>query len=337
MPWYDDEYEPQEKRKPNINFDQFKGKIKLPNISAIIVILILAWLASGIYIVQPQEVGVVKRFGKFVRITYPGPHWHIPYPIEEVLKPKVTKVWRLEIGFRTIPETNPPRYITVPQESLMLTGDENIIRVEFIVQYKIKDPVAYLFNVKNPRITIFKAAEASMREIIGKNDIDTALTTGKAKIQQECRLLLQSIVDKYKLGVKILTVQMQDVHPPKEVIEAFKDVASAKEDKERLINEAEAYRNDIIPKAKGEAAKIINQALAYKQAVINKAIGDTKRFELILAKYKQEKDITKKRIYLDIMEKILKDSEKIVISNKSSMKLLPLINFGEKNVEGKVK
>jgi len=323
MPWYDD-YTPPSPKKININF-------KLPNFSTIIIILILAWIASGFYIVGPQEVGVVKRFGKYVRTTQPGPHWHLPYPIEEVIKPKVTKVYRLEIGFRTIPDTNPPRYRSIPQESLMLTGDENIIRVEFIVQYKIKNPLDYLFNVKNPQITIFKAAEASMREIIGKNDIDTALTTGKAQIQLACKELLQKIVDKYKLGVSILAVQLQDVHPPQEVIEAFKDVASAKEDKERLINEAEAYRNDVIPKAKGEAAKIINQALGYKQAVINKAIGETKRFELILAKYKEEKDITKKRMYLETMEEILRNADKIIITNKNSMKLLPIINLGEGN------
>ena len=324
MPWYDDDYTPPSPKKININF-------KLPNISTILIILIIAWIASGFYIVGPQEVGVVKRFGKYVRTTMPGPHWHLPYPIEEVIKPKVTKVYRLEIGFRTIPDTNPPRYRSIPQESLMLTGDENIIKVEFIVQYKIKNPLEYLFNVKNPQTTIFKAAEASMREIIGKNDIDTALTTGKAQIQLACKELLQKIVDKYKLGVSIIAVQLQDVHPPQEVIEAFKDVASAKEDKERLINEAEAYRNDVIPKAKGEAAKIINQALGYKQAVINKAIGETKRFELILAKYKEEKDITKKRMYLETMEKILRNADKIVITNKNSLKLLPIINLGEGN------
>ena len=333
MPWYDDDYEPQQK-KPNINFDQFKNKIKikLPNISAIIIILFLAWLASGIYIVAPQEVGVVKRFGKYVRITYPGPHWHIPYPIEEVIKPMVTKVWRLEIGFRTIPGTNPPRYRTIPQESLMLTGDENIIRVEFIVQYKIKDPLKYLFNVRNPEITIFKSAEAAMREIIGKNDIDTALTTGKDKIQLDCKELLQQILDKYKLGVSVIAVQLQDVHPPDEVIEAFKDVASAKEDKERLINEAEAYRNDVIPKAKGQAAKIVNEALAYKQAVINKALGDAKRFELILKKYELEKDLTKKRMYLETMEEILKNSDKIIFPDKN-LNLLPVLNLGDGKYE----
>ncbi len=331
MAWYDDDYEPQHK-KPTINFNEFKGKIKLPNISAIIVILFLAWLASGIYIVDPSEVGVVKRFGKYVRMTYPGPHWHMPYPIEEVIKPQVTKVWRLEIGFRTIPGTNPPRYRTIPQESLMLTGDENIIKVEFIVQYKIKNPIDFLFNVRSPEITIFKSAEAAMREIIGKNDIDTALTTGKDKIQMDCKELLQKILDKYKLGVTIVAVQLQDVHPPDEVIEAFKDVASAKEDRERLINEAQAYRNDVIPKAKGEAAKIVNQALGYKQAVINRAIGDAKRFELILKKYKLEKDLTKKRLYLETLEKILKKSDKIILPNKN-LNLLPILNLGDGKYE----
>ena len=332
MAWYDDDYEPQQK-KPNIDFDKLKKiNIKLPNLSVIILILFLAWLASGIYIVDPSEVGVVKRFGKYVRTTFPGPHWHIPYPIEEVIKPQVTKVWRLEIGFRTIPGTQPPRYRTVPQESLMLTGDENIIKVEFIVQFKIKNPINYLFNVRNPQITIFKAAEAAMREVIGKNDIDTALTSGKDKIQIDCKDLLQQILDKYKTGVTVLAVQLQDVHPPDEVIEAFKDVASAKEDRERLINEAQAYRNDVIPKAKGEAAKIINEALAYKQSVINRAEGEAKRFELILQKYKLEKDLTKKRMYLETMENILKKSDKVVLPEKQ-INLLPILNLGDGKYE----
>ena len=331
MAWYDDdEYQKSQQQRPNFDFNKIKHiQIKLPNFSSIIVILLLAWLASGIYIISPQEVGIVKRFGKYVYTVGPGPHWHIPYPVETVIKPAVTKVYRMEIGFRTIPNSEPPRYRDIPLESYMLTGDANIVKAEFIVQFKIKDPVQFVFNVKKPWTTVFKASEAAMREIIGENDIDSVLTTGKSKVQNDCRILLQKILDKYNTGVEILTVQLQDVHPPEEVINAFKDVASAKEDMERYINEAQGYRNDIIPKAKGEAAEIINSALAYKQMLIKKATGETERFKEVLKEYKNAKSITKKRIYIETMEDILKNSKKIIIDKKAATQILPLLNLGD--------
>ncbi len=329
MAWYDDDYNNEEPKKVNIDFEKFKNfKERLPNFTTIIVIFIFAWAASGFYIVAPQQVGVVKRFGKYIYTVGPGPHWHIPYPVEEVIKPETTKVYRIEVGFRTIYKTNPARYREVPIESYMLTGDENIVKVEFIVQFKINDPVKFLFNVNNQYSSVFKASEAAMREIIGENLIDSVLTTGKDKIQQDCKRLLQKILNNYNLGVTVITVQLQDVHPPKEVINAFKDVASAKEDKERYINEAQGYRNDIIPKAKGEAAQIINHALGYKQSLINKAQGETERFEEVLKQYKLAKDITKKRIYIETMEKVLRNSQKIILDDKVSSKIFPLLNLG---------
>ncbi len=328
MAWYDEDYNREENRRVKIDFDKFKHiKINLPKLSNIILIFLLAWLASGFFIVDPQQVGVVKRFGKYVYTVGPGPHWHIPYPVETVLKPAITRVYRLEIGFRTIENSNPARYRMVPKESYMLTGDENIVKAEFIVQLKIKNPTKFLFNVKNQFTTVFKAAEAAMREIIGKTDIDSVLTTGKDKIQQECKHLLQKIIDKYDAGISILTVQLQDVHPPVEVINAFKDVASAKEDKERYINEAQGYRNDVIPKAKGEAAKIINEALAYKQVTINKASGETQRFSKVLKEYNLAKDITKKRIYIETMEKVFKNSDKVILDKEAAKKIFPLLNI----------
>ena len=338
MAWYDDdEYQkPNGNNKINVDFKKLKEfKINLPKFSTIAIILILAWLASGFYIVDPQEVGLVKRFGKFEYSIGPGPHWHIPYPVETVIKPKVTRIYRLEVGFRTILNTNPARYRSVPIESYMLTGDENIVKVEFIVQFKIKNPVEFVFNVNNQMTTVFKAAEAAMREVIGENNIDSVLTTKKAQIQTDCKDLLQKTLNEYKLGVSILTVQLQDVHPPKEVINAFKDVASAKEDKERYINEAQGYRNDIIPKAKGEAAKIVNEALAYKQMLINKAIGETTRFKEVLSQYRLAKDITKKRLYIETMERILKKSEKIIVDQSVGSKVIPLLNLGNEVKNGK--
>ena len=336
MAWYDDDEYQQPQHNRNINIDKLKQlKIKLPNISTIIIIIILAWLASGFYIVAPQEVGIVKRFGKYVYTVGPGPHWHIPYPIENVLKPAVTMVYRMEIGFRTIPNSKPPRYRDIPLESYMLTGDANIVKAEFIVQFKIKNPVDFIFNVKNQWSTVFKASEAAMREIIGENDIDSVLTTGKSKVQNDCRELLQRILDKYSTGVEVLTVQLQDVHPPEEVINAFKDVASAKEDKERYINEAQGYRNDIIPKAQGKAAQIINEAMAYKQMLINRATGETGRFKKVLKEYRMAKDITKKRIYIETMEEIFKNAEKIIVDKKTASKIFPFLNLSNGEQNGK--
>ncbi len=336
MAWYDDEYKKPEKNKINIDFSKLKdikNKFNFPQLPTFILIFIIGWIASGFYIVSPQEVGVVKRFGKYSSTVTPGPHWHIPYPVEEVFKPEVTRVYRLEIGFRTIPKSNPAKYREVPEESYMLTGDENIVKVEFIVQFRIKDPVKFLFNVKNQYSTVFKTAEAAIREVVGSNKIDSVLTSGKEQIQIDCKNLLQDVLDSYDIGVNVVTIQLQDVHPPKEVINAFKDVASAKEDKERLINEALGYNNDIIPKAKGEAAQIINDAKGYKEAIINKAIGETNRFDKVLTQFMMNKDITKKRIYIETMQQIFKESEKVIVDSKASSKILPLLNLGngEKN------
>ncbi|WP_457572077.1 FtsH protease activity modulator HflK [Desulfovulcanus sp.] len=313
----------------NQKLKQIKG-IKLPGAKSVILLIIALWALSGIYIVDPDEVGVVQRFGQLNRITGPGPHYHLPYPIEKVQTPKVTRIRRVEIGFRsllkkTIFATN--QYRLVPEESLMLTGDENIVDVQFIVQYQIKDPKEYLFNIAQPEKTVKDAAEAAMREVIGYNKIDSALTTGKLAIQNETRDLLQEILDRYHSGIKVVAVQLQDVHPPKEVVDAFKDVASAKEDKIRYINEAEAYRNDLIPKTRGEVAGIINQALAYKESVVRKAKGEASKFLAVLKEYNKAKDITKKRIYLETMEQILSkpNVRKIILSDKALQKVVPYL------------
>ncbi len=312
-------------------FRQVKQKMKgrLPGGWIILVILLVIWLASGIYIVAPDEAGVVKRFGKYIYTTKPGPHFHLPYPIETVIKPKVTEVKRIEIGFRTIDPGPPARYRSVPKESLMLTGDENIVDMDLIVQYKVKDPVDYLFNVYNIPKTVKDATEAAIREIVGKNNIDEILTTGKYKVQQDAKKLLQGILDKYKAGIMVVAVQLQDVHPPEQVMQAFKDVASAKEDKIKYINEAQGYRNDIIPKAKGQAEKVLNEAQGYLKSKVAEAEGDASRFLQVYEQYKSAKDITRKRLYIETMEKVLPKAKKIVVDPKIGGKVLPLLPLDE--------
>jgi len=332
MPFDWEEYQnKQEKISPIFKkwqekWQEWKQKIRW---SFLLILLFLFWIVSGVYIVSPDEVGVIKRFGKMVRVTMPGPHYHLPYPIETVIKPKVTQVRRIEIGFRTISIGPPAQYRSIPRESLMLTGDENIVSVEFIVQYRVKDPVKYLFNVRDIPGTVKDAAEAAIREIVGKTPIDEVLTVGKFRIQQETKELLQRILDKYQAGLSVVAVQLQDVHPPKAVMHAFKDVASAKEDMNKFINEAEAYRNDILPRAKGKAAQIINEAMAYKEAKIRRAKGEMERFLSRLNAYKLAPKEIQEQIYLQTMEKILSQTQEIILPQKIEKIIIPL---GEKDI-----
>ncbi|MCA9471262.1 MAG: FtsH protease activity modulator HflK [Nitrospirales bacterium] len=287
---------------------------------ALIVVAILA-LAQSFFIVAPDEEGLVKRFGNVVRTVEPGPHLKIPF-IETVVTPKVEKLHRVEVGFRT---DERGRTRPVPRESLMLTGDMNILSVEFIVQYKIKNARDYLYNVTNVDATIHNSAEAAMREVIGKNKIDEALTVGKAEIQQSTQALLQGILDQYQAGVQIATVQLQDVNPPEAVAAAFKDVASAKEDREKLINQAHGYRNDLLPRAKGEAAQQVNIAKAYAQARITKAEGEANHFLKTLKEYNQAKDVISKRVYIETMEEILSNTDKIILDTNAGKNVLPYL------------
>lgn len=297
----------------------------VPKGKVVLLALLAIWLLFGIYIVQPDEVGVVKRFGAISRTVGPGPHYHLPYPIETVLRPKVTKIHRVEIGFRTLRAGPPAQYQAIPREALMLTGDENIVSVEFIVQYRIKDAMSYLFKVDNVESTIKASAEAAIREVIGKNKIDEVLTAGKAKLQDETMALLQQIMDDYSGGVQIVAVQLQDVRPPDQVSAAFKDVASAREDKEKLINQSQSYENDIIPKAQGEAAQIINQAQGYAEARVKRGQGEANRFLQTLAEYRKGKEVIRKRIYIETMEEVLSGVEKYIIDGKGAGQLLPLL------------
>ena len=312
-------------RIPKFNLPGFK----MPRLPILIAILAIMWLATGIYIVAPDEKGVVLRFGKWVATTDPGPHYHLPSPIETVLKPKVTEVKRIEVGFRTIDQGPPARYSDVPRESLMLTGDENILDIDIIVQYRILDPGKFLFNIRDPHVTVRVASEAALREVIGANTIDEALTVGKFAIQENTKRLLQQILDSYGSGLQIVAVQLQDVHPPGQVREAFRDVASAKEDKSRLINEAEGYRNAILPETRGRAAQIVNNAEAYMEEKILKAKGDADRFKSVLAEYEKAKDITRTRLYLETMEEILPEMDKFLLGGDSGSSVLPILPLGK--------
>ena len=303
-------------------------EVEIPEFNFKIIPLLVAalaiWLFTGVYMVGPDEVGVVRTFGEYTRVAQSGLNYHFPYPIEQVNTPAVTEVKRVEIGFRTLSNG---QYRTVEKESLMLTGDENIVDAEMIVQYKIKDPVAYLFNIVEQELTVREAAEASLRTVVGRNKIDETLTTGKFKIQEGTKIQLQLILDKYESGIHVVAVQLQDVSPPKEVIGAFKDVASAKEDKNRMVNQAEGYRNDIIPKARGEAEAMIRDAEGFRESRIKRSEGDAAKFTTILKEYRKAKSITQKRLYLETMEKVLPNIEKIIIPDKDSGNMLNLLNL----------
>ena len=320
---------------PDFNLPQ----IRLPSLrrkNAVIILIVIAglWYVLGsFYTVRPDQEGVVLRLGKRLRSTGPGPHWrHFPWPIETVEKPKVTEMKRAEIGFRTIDPGPPARYASVPNESLMLTGDLNIVDIDIVVQYWIVDAAKYLFNVRDPLGTVRDAAEAALREVIGKRKIDEALTTGKDEIQLETRDQLQQILDQYGCGLRVNAVQLQDAHPPQDVIDAFKDVANAIEDKDRLINEAEGYRNAIIPEAEGRVAKILQAAEAYKREREKRAAGDAERFNAVLAEYKKAKDITRKRLYLETIESILPNMEKVIVEEGLPAPL-PLLQMGRRATE----
>jgi len=300
-------------------------------------IVLVLWLLSGIYIVSPDEQGVVRRFGKAVRITEPGPHYHLPRPIEKVDKPKVMQIRRIEIGFRTITSGTPARYAFYPQESLMLTGDEQIIDAQIIVQYRIKDPADYLFNVRDleaPQGALKDAAEVALRQVVGQRPIDDVLIEEKLQVEIDIRKYLQQIMDDYDSGLRIIEVKLQTVRPPKEVASAFSDVVSAKEDKEKLIKEADGYQEDIIPKARGQARSIILAAEAYKAEKVERAHGDTEKFLAVLQEYQKAKDVTRKRLYLEAMEQVLPGIKKFIIDSETGqglLKLLPLEKIGGQN------
>jgi membrane protease subunit HflK len=285
----------------------------------LILVVIGIWLASGFYRVLPDEQGVVTRFGAYVATTAPGLNYHLPYPIESVVTPKVTRVNRAEVGFRAAGDTLRTEQIRgVPDESLMLTGDENIVDINFVVFWVINDAGHYLFNVRNPDETVNAVAESVMREIIGQTPIASALAEGRAQIEARALNDIQAILDAYGAGIQVTQAQMLKVDPPQQVVDSFRDVQRARADQERLRNEAEAYRNDIIPRARGEAEQIIQEAEAYKQEVVARASGDAERFNNVYQSYSSAKDVTVRRIYLETMEEVLGRANKVIVDSATS-------------------
>ncbi len=300
-----------------------------------LILLVVVWAFSGLYRVLPDEQGVVLRFGKFVSTTQPGLNYHIPYPVETVLTPKVTKVNRIDVGFRAASDSGRSSGVgDVPEESLMLTGDENIVNIDFSVFWVIKDAGNFLFRIQSPIETVKAASETAMREVIAKNRLQPILTKGRSTIEIEVQEIIQSILDEYQSGIQVTQVQTQKADPPDQVIDAFRDVQAARADMVRSKNEAEAYANDVIPRARGDAAKILQEAEAYKKQVVAAAEGEASRFLAIYNEYAKAKTVTQERMYLETMEKVLADIDKVIIDKKAGgvVPYLPLPDLGKKKV-----
>jgi len=314
-------------------FFKFLGKLSF---TVLLLIIIGFYLTTGIYKVGPKEVGVIKRFGKYTRQVDSGLHYHLPYPFETVETPKVTQVRRIELGFRTINSGPPAQYRVKEEESLMLTGDLAIVSAHAVVKYKIKDPIKYLFLIKQPNDTVRDASEAALRQIIGQNDITDVLTKKKTEIQIEVKNLLQETLDNYQAGIYVDNFLFQDVSVPEAVQDAYRDVASAKEDKHKKVNQANAYKNQVLPQARGEATEVIRQAEGYKAQRVAEAEGNVARFNELLKKYKMGKEVTRTRLYLETMEEILPNVDKVIVGNNSQgiLKLLNLDSM-QKGVENR--
>ena len=307
-------------------------------IVAVVVVLII-WGFSGFYRVEPDEQGVVLRFGALNRLTPPGLNYHWPTPIESVLTPKVTRVTPTEIGFRSDQIGGRGTSATeVPEEALMLTGDENIVQVNFTVFWVIKDAPKFLFNIRNPEGTVKAAAESAMREVIGHTQLASALTEGREKVANDTKHLMQDILDSYGSGVEVVDLVLQKTAPPDQVNAAFSDVQSAKIDLDRLVNEAEAYRNNVVPVARGDAARIVQEAQAYKQRVVLQAQGDAARFLSVYKSYKASEDVTARRLYIEAMESVLKNANKIILDKAATasgvVPYLPLPNLSPSHAGG---
>ena len=288
-----------------------------------IILAVLLWLLSGIYIIDPAERGVILRFGAFQNSTSQGPHWHIPYPIETVYKVNVERIRAAEIGFRNI--QNSSYSGAVSSESLMLTKDENMVDVKLAVQYKIADAQAYLFNVFNPELTLSHVVQSVIRQVVGDNTMDHVLTTGREQVAQEVKSHSQNLLNEYNTGLLITAVTMQDAQPPIQVKAAFDDVVKAREDEQRYINEAKAYANDIVPKARGASQRIIAEAEAYKSQIVSKSEGEAYRFTKILTEYLKAPVVTKERLYRETLEEVLGSTSKVIVdSNSNSLMYLPI-------------
>lgn len=305
------------------------------------IVVLGIWLLSGFYRVLPDEQGVVLRFGEFTKLTQPGLNYHLPYPVETALTPKVTRVNRIDVGLRSNegPSRRSSATSDVPEESLMLTGDENIVDVDFSVFWVINDAAKFLFNIQNPQGTVKAVAESSMREIIGRSDIQPILTQARQKTEADVQELMQKALDDYGSGIQVTQVQLQKVDPPAQVIDAFRDVQAARADQERLQNEAQAYANKVIPEARGDAERILQAAEAFKQQQIAEAQGQAARFLSVYNEYRQAPEVTRERLFLETIERVFRDKNKIIIDKDAGgsqgvVPYLPLNEFTKRSNQG---
>jgi len=278
----------------------------------------LIWLASGFYIVDESQRGVVQRFGKFVEATQPGPRWHLPFPVEKVEVVSLSQVRTVEVGYRENVKNK------MLKESLMLTDDENIVDIQFAVQYFLKDPADYLFNNRAPDENVRQAAETAIREVVGKSKMDFVLYEGREQVAASATKLMQDILDRYKSGIVISKLTMQNAQPPEQVQAAFDDAVKAGQDRERQKNEGQAYANDVVPRARGTASRLIQEAEGYKASVIANAEGDASRFKQILVEYEKAPGVTRERMFLDMQQQVLSNVSKVLVDQKNGSSLLYL-------------
>ncbi len=289
----------------------------------LIIVIVLLWLASGVYIVQPGEEGVVQTFGRFSSITTPGLNYHLPGPIQKVTIVEVERIRRVEIGFRTVGGVSKEGVLS---EALMLTTDENIVQVELLVQYRIANSRAFVFNVQNPENILITSAEVGLRSTVGQMTIDAVITEERARVQDDTRVFLTRLLEDYGTGIQITDVRLQVADPPEEVRDAFQEVVRALADRERLINEAQAYQNDIVPRARGERQRLIEEATAFKEREILRATGDAERFLSVLGAYRLAREVTRERLHIEALEGILDQVELILLDEDAiGNQILPFL------------
>jgi membrane protease subunit HflK len=296
-------------------------RLPLGGAGILVALVVVVWLASGFYIVDEGRRGVVTRFGKYTETTQPGPRWHLPFPVEAVELVDFSQVKTIEIGYRNTPKNK------IEREALSLTDDENIIDIQFAVQYNLKSAEAYLFNVRRPDQTVAFVAETAMREVIGKSKMDFALYEGREQIAKSTEKLMQEMLDRYGTGVYVQKVTLQNVQPPDKVQAAFDDAVKAGQDRERFRNEGQAYANDVVPRARGNASRLIEEANGYSAEVVQKAEGDASRFRQILVEYAKAPGVTRERLYLDMMQSVIGSTSKVLVDQKAggnSLLYLPL-------------
>jgi membrane protease subunit HflK len=297
----------------------FQREFKIPGGAGLLIgLAVVVWLASGFYIIDAGERGVVLRFGKFAETTMPGPRWHLPYPVETVEVVNVEQVRTVEVGYKNNVKSK------VLNEALMLTDDENIVDLQFSVQYLLKDPEDYLFANRHPDEAVKHAAETAMREIVGKSKMDYVLYEGRADIAARATKLMQDILDRYKTGIQISKLNMQNAQPPEQVQAAFDDAVKAGQDRERFKNEGQSYANDVIPKARGIASRLLEEAQGYKERVVAQSEGEASRFKQVLVEYSKSPQVTRERLYQDTMQQVLSNTTKVMVDDKQGGNLLYL-------------